>query len=111
MGEDVVEKSNDTTVKEFFAGVFAIGGIAVGVIVLAAIVLLSSYGLGWSVGWFMHLVVGPDMVFGIQFEQLIALMSVFAGITASLISQAISGTLTKGVGDVMKDKFKEYRGY
>jgi len=107
-------ENNETkkyTMKEIFAGMFAIAGIVVGLFVLVAGFLLVSYGSGWTIGWFMHLLVGPDIVFGIQFEQLIALMSVFAGIIASLISQAVSGTLTDKVGDVMSQKFKEYRGY
>lgn len=99
--------------KEFTLGIFAIVGVVLGILILGVLVLLAVYGFGWSLGWAMNYVVGPQLIFGIDFPQLIALMSVFAGLVAGSIAPFINNTknIEKVISTAVADKFKEYRGY
>ena len=99
--------------KEFTLGILAIAGVIVGLVLLGVLVLLGIYGFGWSLGWAMNYAVGPQMIFGITFPQLIALMSVFAGLIAGSIAPFMQNTkkIESAISTAIAEKFKEYRGY
>jgi hypothetical protein len=96
--------------KDFIVGLSAVIGIILGIIILGALFLAIVYAFGWATGWVLHLMVGPDMVFGVTFEQFIALINV---VTVTFIGtkQAVKSSEIKKLEEIMKEKSKEYRGY
>jgi hypothetical protein len=95
--------------KEFMLGLLALCGVIIGLFALGVIVLLGIYGFGWSLGWGLNYFIGPAMIFGITFPQLIGLLSIFSGMIAGSIAPFMNNT--KAVEKAVAEKFKEYRGY
>lgn len=79
--------------------------IIIGIVVsLVAFILLITYGFGWIVGWTLHLFIGPDMIFGVTFEQFVGLVFVCGGIlTGSTNTEA--ATKTKEAFNTVKRRF------
>ena len=97
--------------KEAILGIFAVIGVITGIFMLGALVIALIYGVGYGVGWFAHLMIGPDVVFGLPFEQFIAILSVIGSIIAG-------GKFTDGnikekdtIIKQLKDELKTIRGY
>ena len=70
--------------QNFFIGLLAIVGIIMLLIIIVSMIGLISYGFGWSVGWFMHLFIGPAycaVVLGIRrlFVRILALFRLMRG--------------------------------
>ena len=104
--------------KNFIIGLSALVGVVLGVIILCVLTLLGFYGFGWSIGWGVELIVPMSKFFGVEFPQLIGLMSVFSsmiagGIIPFIISggKAVTKKLEDKIEETVKDKFKQYRGY
>lgn len=84
------------------------------VLAAAAFVLWIFYGLGWGTGWFLNLVVGPEMVFGMTFEQFIGLVYVVVGIAVSgktVMNKNVEKKIEDRIDKVVNDVKKQYRGY
>jgi len=95
--------------NEIVSGIFAGIGVILLFIVLVAIFLVVIYGLGYSVGWVLHLMVGPEIVMGMAFEQFIGIIFVSGTIIASGISSASSKE--KDQLKKLVEQVKSYRGY
>ena len=96
--------------KDIIVGLFAIVGVVLGVIVIVAILMLMFYAFGYMTGWVLHLMVGPDIVLGMSFEQFIGLMFVVCGILGCGKS-TIEKTQQNEQVKKMTDQIKSYRGY
>ena len=96
--------------KDIIVGLFAIVGVVLGVIVIVAILMLMFYAFGYMTGWVLHLMVGPDIVLGMSFEQFIGLMFVVGGILGGGKS-TIEKTQQNEQVKKMTDQIKSYRGY
>jgi len=66
-------------VKELLIILIVVLGISFFIISIFGILLLMIYVFGYSVGWFIHLFVGPNLIYGFEFEQ-------FVGLTFMLVS-------------------------
>lgn len=104
--------------KNFIIGLSALIGVVLGVVILCGLTLLVFYGFGWTIGWGVELIVPMSKFFGIEFPQLIGLMSVFSsmivgGIAPFIVggSKSITKKLEDKIEETVKDKFKQYRGY
>lgn len=96
--------------QNFFIGLLTIVGIIMLLIIIVSIIGLISYGFGWSVGWFMHLFIGPDIIFGIQFEQAVGLLTMVLYVLG-VSFWSIQNQNNKKIDKTIKTKMKEYRGY
>ena len=99
---------------EFLLGLLAIIVVLALIGVFIALGMAVFYGMGWSTGWLLHLVVGPDIVFGMQFEQFIGMVYVVVGIFVSgkaAVSANVDKKIEKRIDKVVTDVKKEYRGY
>lgn len=96
--------------QNFFIGLLAIAGIIILLIIIVSMIGLISYGFGWSVGWFMHLFIGPDIIFGIQFEQVVSLLTMVLYVLG-VSFWSIQQQNNKKIDKIIKTKLKEYRGY
>lgn len=98
--------------KNLILGMAAIVGVVAVVLLIITLVITAVYGIGWSFGWLAHLIIGPDIVFGITFEQLFGLMSVFSTMIGSMVSAMNDDNdVVKKIESVVTEKLKEYRGY
>lgn len=99
--------------KEFTLGIIALCGIILGILVVGLMTILLLYGFGWTLGWAMNYFVGPTILGGIAFPQIMALMMVFSGLIAGAIAPvAINVKLVEStIAATITEKFKEYRGY
>lgn len=91
-------------------------GALLGILVIATLIIMMFgligtivYGFGWSVGWIIHIFVGPDMIFGVGFEQLIGICWVVSSIMFFSISNALKSNTAQLV-EQFKNIAKKYRG-
>ncbi len=94
-----------------------ITGTILGILAFIAIFIICFgllgivvYGFGWSVGWIIHLFVGPDALYGIFFEQLIGLIWILGAVIYISVTNATRNTNNKLV-EQFKNITKKYRGY
>ena len=102
------------TFKDIVLGMLAIIALVFLVLAFAAFILLIVYLGGWATGWLLHLVVGPDIILGMTFEQFIGMVYVIAGILASgkaAVSANVDKKIEQRIDKVVADVKKEYRGY
>lgn len=92
-------------------------GTVMGVVVFVVVIIMLFgligmlvYGFGWSIGYIIHLVVGPDIIFGISFEQLIGTCWVLIALIYMAIRNA-SKTNNTLMLEQFKNITKKYRGY
>ena len=104
--------------KAFIIGLLAICGVLLGAFILCVLTLMGLYGFGWAVGWGFELIVPMSKFFGIEFPQLVGLMTVFSTMFASAVSaiivpanKAMSKKLEEKIEETVAGKFKQYRGY
>lgn len=71
--------------KDLIMGILTVTGVVIGIVCLISSVMLIIYGFGWSIGWVLHLFIGPDLIFGLQFEQFIGLVFLVSGIMVATI--------------------------
>ena len=95
----------------FILGFGALVGVFLLIVVLVAVVGLLFYGFGWAVGWCIHIVVGPDIIFGITFEQFIGVAFLVAGIIGTGRSAGNQKDIKKKIDEGIQAGLKEYRGY
>ena len=96
--------------KNFLSGMFTLVCIILGILFTTVLLLLLSYGSGWVLGWMMNCILNFDIIFGIDFEQLFGLVSVFTTFIITGIA-CIIGSNNKRIEKRLVTKFKEYRGY
>ena len=92
--------------KDIIVGMFALLGIMVGVVIASSLLLSVIYMFGYSVGWFLHLMIGPDLILGIEFTQLVGLLFVSGAILGS--PRVIKNTKAE---KQIENTTKLYRGY
>lgn len=95
----------------FILGLFALIVIVAIIGVFIALVGALFYGFGWGVGWFIHLMVGPDIVFGMSFEQFMGVLFLIVGLVGTGKSAVNQEEVKKKVDEGIKKGLKEYRGY
>ena len=95
--------------KDIVTGLFAVIGVIIGIVLVVGLFLLAVYGFGWSVGWILHLMVGPNIVFGITFEQFVGLLFVIGTIVGG--SRGAGDKENKKKIEDPANKLKSYRGY
>jgi len=95
--------------KDIFIGLLAIIGVVFGVVLIIGLLLWAVYGFGWLVGWVLHLMVGPNIVFGMTFEQFVGLLFI-AGTIVGGSRSAIDKETKKNI-ETLTNKIKSYRGY
>jgi hypothetical protein len=92
-------------------GILALFVVAALIGVFIALVGALFYGFGWCVGWFLHLMVGPDLVFGMAFEQFMGILFLIVGLVGTGKGAANQEDVKKKVDEGIKKGLKEYRGY
>lgn len=95
--------------KDILVGIFGVIGVILGIATIVGLILGLVYGFGWLVGWVLHLMVGPNIVFGMTFEQFIGLIFVIGTVVGS--SRTATDKKNKENIEKLTNKFKEYRGY
>lgn len=94
--------------KDILLGIVSIV-LVMGIIILfSALVFALLYAFGYTTGWVLHLMVGPDILFGMTFEQFIGVVFVIAGVIGATIAGVIKPDENK---KSLKDALKDYRGY
>ncbi len=105
-----------------------IGNVFIGLIGLmmilftfgVTVVLIGSimYFSGWVCGFLLNFVIGPEMLFGLTFEQFFGIVFLVSGIfgliklsTEKQLEKNIEDKLTKRIEAAVIDSKKEYRGY
>ncbi len=104
--------------KAFVIGLLAIVGVLLGLFILCVLTLMGLYGFGWSIGWGFELIVPMSKFFGMNFPQLVGLMTVFSSMVASAIipfvtasNKSVVTKLEEKFEEAISNKFKQYRGY
>jgi len=117
--KSVEEKiKNVKMVRDFIVGLSALLGVFALIMLLIVIIMLFSYGSGWLIGWLMNCVLNIDTVFGLYFEQLIGLMTLFSSMlvssvvtTQNILKKKDLQKTNNYVEKAIVNALKKYRGY
>jgi len=98
-----------------------LGDVLIGLLVLIFVLILIGffialigsliYWFGWCVGWITHLMVGPDIIFGMAFEDFFGIFFLIVGLIGVGRTAVNQEEVKKKVDEGIKKGLKEYRGY
>ena len=96
---------------EIILGLLAIVLMIGFIVLIVGVIGALFYGAGWIVGWIIHLMVGPDYLFGLEFKQFVGIIFLLVGFIGVGRPSIDQNELKMKIDEGIQKSLKKYRGY